>query len=360
MRLRVSCLAVCGGLLLAACSAPAQDIPPLTAEESAAAAADYQQYCSLCHGADRQGFVNDNAPSLRSKSLYHTRFPEFILFTIAYGRRGTPMGGFFDEVGGPMNNEEIYRLTRWLREQVGVESVDYPAEHVAGDVQRGRQVFKDQCAQCHGENGEGGKGPAIANPAFLALATDAFLRYTIQHGRDGTEMAAFGEMLPAADIDAVTAFLRSRETAWTFEKPVLAPPPKPGEYVLNPEGAPPDFPLDQGLYVKSKDLDQALREKRRMVILDARVASMWQIGHIEGAVPVPYYYKEFDRLAAELPQDGTWIVSYCECPRSAAESVTKKLRAAGFANTAVLWEGIQGWISLGYPVAAGAVQAATE
>jgi cytochrome c oxidase cbb3-type subunit 3 len=53
-------------------------------------------------------------------------------------------------------------------------------------------------------------------------------------------------------------------------------------------------------------------------------------------------------------------VSYCECPRAAAESVTRKLRAAGFQNTAVLYEGIQGWIALGYPVFVGRVTAQVE
>ena len=47
----------------------------LSADESAAAAADYQKYCSLCHGAERQGYVNDHAPSLRSESLIRSGFP---------------------------------------------------------------------------------------------------------------------------------------------------------------------------------------------------------------------------------------------------------------------------------------------
>ena len=63
--------------------------------------------------------------------------------------------------------------------------------------------------------------------------------------------------------------------------------------------------------------------------------------------------KDIAGLARDLPADGTWIVVYCECPRAAAESVTRKLRAAGFANTAVLWEGINGWVALGYPVFSG-------
>ena len=33
--------------------------------------------------------------------------------------------------------------------------------------------------------------------------------------------------------------------------------------------------------------------------------------------------------------------------------VVRKLREAGVPNTAVLWEGIQGWVSLGYPVVQG-------
>ncbi|MCW8873244.1 c-type cytochrome [Pseudomonadota bacterium] len=346
-------LIVCCGLLLAVSQLDAFEAPPLTPGEAAAAANDYQRYCALCHGADRQGGVNDHAPSLRSETLLRTGFPEFILFTIAYGRRGTPMGAYFEEVGGPMNNDELYRLTRWLKEQVDVESIDLPAEPIRGDLQRGQQVYTERCATCHGAEGEGVSAPAVGNPALLALASDAFMRYTIEHGRDGTEMIAWGEVLPAADIDAVTAFLRSRETHWELTKPVLQPPPKVGQYVLNPDAPAPEFQLKDGLYVMAEELNRALQEKRRIVVLDTRVTSMWQIAHIEGAVPIPYYHDGIAGLTEDLPTDGAWIVAYCECPRAAAESVTRKLRAAGFQNTAVLYEGIQGWISLGYPVFVG-------
>ena len=77
--------------LLTAASLHAADPFVLSAGERAAAAADYQTYCALCHGADRQGYVNDNAPSLRSESLLRSGFPWPILNTIAYGRRGRPM-----------------------------------------------------------------------------------------------------------------------------------------------------------------------------------------------------------------------------------------------------------------------------
>jgi len=344
---------LCCSLLLAAAGSEAFEAPPLTSDEATAAAADYQKYCALCHGADRQGGVNDHAPSLRSRTLLHTGFPEFILFTIAYGRRGTPMGAYFEEVGGPMDNDALYRLTRWLKEQVEVESIDLPTDPIRGDVNRGQQIYADKCATCHGAEGEGVTAPAIGNPALLALASDAFLRYTIEHGRDGTEMIAWGQLLSSADLDAVTAFLRSRETHWEHTRPVLRPPPTPDQYILNPGAPTPGFELREGLYVSAADLDRALREKQRLVVLDTRVTSMWQIAHIEGAVPIPYYHDGIAGLTAYLPTDGTWIVSYCECPRAAAESVTRKLRDAGFTHTAVLYEGIQGWIALGYPVSVG-------
>ena len=342
-----------GFALLAATAVHADDPFVLSAAERTAAAADYQTYCALCHGAERQGHVNDHAPSLRSESLLRSGFPWPILNAIAYGRRGTPMGAYFDEVGGPLDRDRLYRLVRWLGEMVDVDPLDLPLDPVAGDVELGRETYAAHCVECHGANGEGVTGPAIGNPAMLALTPDAFLRYAIENGRDGTPMPAFGATLSAAEIDGLTAFLRSRATGWSLEKPVLRSPPAPADYVLNPAGEAPEFALQDGRYVLAADLKRALEEKRRMVLLDTRVMSMWQLAHIEGAVPIPYYSGDFEGIADAMPDDGTWIVSYCECPRAAAESVERKLRARGFRHTAVLWEGIGGWVSLGYPVSLG-------
>ena len=93
----------------------------------------------------------------------------------------------------------------------------------------------------------------------------------------------------------------------------------------------------------------------RMVLLDTRALPLWQMANIEGSVPMPYYYDrgDFDALADDLPNDGTLIVTYCECPRAAADYVNRKLAERGFENLAVLYEGIQGWITLGYPVVRG-------
>lgn len=332
----------------------AANTPETGGEDDAVAAANYQKYCALCHGAERQGHVNDDAPSLRSKSLMSVGFDERLM-AVSYGRRGTAMGGFLDEVGGPMGEDEIAQLMEWLQRQSGVEAVVLPLEPILGDIELGKEIYAEVCAACHGENGEGDIGTALGNPVMLSLTSDAFLRYAIENGRDGTDMPSFRDVLEPDQIDAVTAFLRSRATGWAVEKPVLRTPPSVGNYVVNPNSPGPEFPLKDGLYVLAKDLHGALQNRRRMVLLDTRVTSMWQMAHIEGSVPVPYYYELYDSLVADLPSDGTWIVTYCECPRAAAEDVSHELRDRGFKNTVVLWEGIQGWVSLGYPVSRGEV-----
>ncbi len=336
---------------------------PLSEAEAQAAAEDYARYCALCHGADRQGYANDHAPSMRSKSLFAPGNNLMIFRSIAYGRPGTPMGAYREESGGPMSNADIIRLMNWLYEQVGTdprfdengERVRIPYDRVAGDAALGAQIYARECAQCHGLNGEGGIGTALGNPVTLVFAPDQFLRAAIANGRDGTPMIAFKDRLSTEEIDGVTAFLRSKATGWNVEQPVVRRPPAPEDYVLNPDGPDPEFELDDGLYVLSADLKAALDAKSRLTLLDTRVTSWWQMGHIEGAIPIPYY-SEFDEVADHLPDDGTWIVAYCECPRAAAESVVRQLRGRGFENTAVLWEGVQGWAALGYPIVLGEVE----
>lgn len=344
-------------LLFVTAIANAAELPQLTDEQTAAAAADYQQYCALCHGEDRQGHVNDHAPSLKSQSLFEVGLMARYMAT-AYGRPGTPMAGFSDEIGGPMPDAQIRRLMLWLQEQSGVELRQLPAHTISGDVDLGAGLYARECAECHGESGEGGTGTALGNAAMLSVTSDPFIRHAIENGRQETEMKAFGEVLSAEEIDALTAYVRSRASGWELETPIFRTPPPPDEYVLNADGDAPEWTLRDGLYVMAADLLQAMQEKRRMVLLDTRNMSMWQMAHIEGSVPLPYYRKDIDELAKDLPRDGTWIVTYCECPRAAAEYVNRKLVAMGFENTAILWEGAFGWVGLGYPVSRGETTAA--
>jgi len=323
----------------------------LTAEETRVAADQYQRYCSLCHGADRQGYVNDHAPSLRSKSLFRSGVPHEVLRPIQYGREGTAMGGYLNEVGGPLTLDETWNLTYWLFWQADTERVRITKELVKGDAGRGAALYAENCTDCHGAGGEGVNAPALGNPSALSHNSDEFIRYAIREGRDGTPMEPWKDKLSSDDIDNLTAFLRSRASGWEQSRVALRAVPTPDQYVINKGGTDPNFDLQDGLYVSAEDLLQALNEKKRMVLLDTRVTSVWQRVHIEGAVPMPYY-SDFDAIVDDLPKD-VQIVAYCSCPRAAADDVVRRLRSRGFTRTATMYEGIFGWMNMGYPVING-------
>ena len=318
----------------------------------------YQRYCALCHGVEREGYANDNAPSLRTRTLYASG-PIVPFMATAYGRPGTAMGPYLDELDGPLTTEQVQELTMWLSAQAGVPPSAPSTDGlvpVIGDIDLGRQLYHEKCAECHGANGEGGQevpGTALGNPAMLAMTPDAFLRLAIVEGREGTPMPPFKDEMSSTEIDAVTAFLRSRAEGWQAQR-IPSTPPTPGEYVRNPNGQHARFELMQGRYVSAVELYEAVRDDQKLVLLDTRVPHFWAMAHIEGSIPIPYY-SDFDSIVDDLPNDGTWIVAYCECPRAAADTVIDELRKRGFANTAVLWEGYGGWAALGYPIAVGRV-----
>ncbi|KAA9134154.1 c-type cytochrome [Marinihelvus fidelis] len=324
--------------------------PPrqLTAEQAATAAANYQQYCALCHGDDRQGHVNDHAPSLRSQSLFESGVPHAILRPLSYGREGTPMGGYLDEVGGPLTLDEAWDLTYWLFWESGAERVKLSEDPVPGDITRGAAVYRQHCADCHGVDGEGVTAPALANPSALAHNKDEFIRYAIEKGRQDTPMPAFEGVLAAADIDNVTAYIRSLAKDPAGERPALRALPTPDQYVLNPDQPDPEFELRDGRYVTAPELHAAMVAKKRLVLLDTRVTSVWQRAHIEGAVPFPYY-TDLAAKVETLPRDAQ-IVAYCSCPRAAADYIIDQLAGLGYTRTAVLYEGIFGWMNQGFPV----------
>lgn len=336
-----------------------ETLPPprkLTEEQAKVAADNYQKYCALCHGEDRQGHVNDHAPSLRSKSLMESGVAHQILRPMSYGRNGTAMGGYLDEVGGPMTLAETWDLTYWLFEQAGVERLKFSTNPVTGDIKKGEKTYLENCTTCHGVNGEGVTAPALGNQSALAHNTDEFIRHAIRNGRQDTPMPAFKDKLPAEDIDNITAFLRSKALGWKDEKPILKALPKPEEYVFNPEGDDPNFDLTEDNYVSSEELFAALEAKNRMVLIDTRVTSVWQNAHIEGSIPFPYYTDtDIIKTVAGIPKD-VQIVAYCSCPRAAADYTIKKLENLGYTRTAVLYEGIFGWMNQGFPVMRGNIK----
>src|ERR1700757_1163749 len=74
-------------------------------------------------------------------------------------------------------------------------------------------LYGQNCAGCHGEDGKGGAGIALANPVFLAIADDDVIRRVASNGVPGTPMPAFaqsaGGMLTEKQIAAIVSGIRS-------------------------------------------------------------------------------------------------------------------------------------------------------
>jgi mono/diheme cytochrome c family protein/rhodanese-related sulfurtransferase len=320
----------------------------------AEAATLYAKYCALCHGENREGYAADHAPSLRSHSLLATsQNTNFMRYTIQYGRANTAMAGYMNRQGGPMEYIEIELLLKWLYEMAEVdEPVTLSREPVLGDIELGATVYNENCAVCHGKNGEGISAPALGNPMLLATATDHFLRYAIAEGRDGTPMIAFKDSLSDEKIDGLTAFLRSRASGWDIPQLDTVTIPSPENYVLNPENKAPNFDLRDNRYVSAEQVNQAFQDSLRMIILDARSEVAWRQMHIPGSIPVPYY-EDPENFVNDIPNDGTQIVIYCACPHAASGRVMNTLRRHGFDKTAIIDEGILVWAQMGFPVRNG-------
>lgn len=324
----------------------------LNKDEMAKADAMYQQYCSLCHGKEREGYKADHAPSLKSQSMLSTAYPQLLFDSISWGRVNSAMDGYSQDAGGPLSDSDIILLIRWLAQKENISPVELEQTSISGDSSKGKTLYASNCSSCHGDQGQGVTAPAIADQLFLSSATDSYIKYAIVHGREGTPMQSFRELLGDEDINDLVAYLRSQASGWMPTPIELAEWPSPEQYVINPTGDQPTFNLREGRYVPAKEVVNAMEEKKRLIVLDTRPGSAWQRIHIPGAVPMPYY-RDKSRIAENLPNDGTWIVAYCACPHAASDSVINHLRSLGYKNTAVIDEGILKWIEMGMPVVAG-------
>lgn len=75
-------------------------------------------------------------------------------------------------------------------------------------------LYGENCAGCHGKNGDNGSATNLANPEYEALIDDVSLRDVIANGEKGTLMPGFGSKaggpLTDAQIGAIVQGIRAR------------------------------------------------------------------------------------------------------------------------------------------------------
>lgn len=77
----------------------------------------------------------------------------------------------------------------------------------SGDVNLGEQVYADNCAGCHGDNGEGDTGPRLGDGAAVERYPDAENHRAVVANGLGS-MPAWEGTLSDEEIDAVVAYER--------------------------------------------------------------------------------------------------------------------------------------------------------
>ena len=100
----------------------------------------------------------------------------------------------------------------WMAAKKGAAAADaaLAATELSVDelMARGEDVYNASCLACHGANGEGGLGNAIAGSAIAMGGLDSHLN-VIVNGVAGTAMQAFGAQLSDVDVAAVTTYQRN-------------------------------------------------------------------------------------------------------------------------------------------------------
>jgi cytochrome c oxidase cbb3-type subunit III len=109
-------------------------------------------------------------------------------------------------------------------------SPGYPGSPVARprDVVDFATLYGENCAACHGANGQNGPAIDLANPEYQALVDDATLRKWVSGGMPGTEMPAFaqsaGGMLTDAQVSSLIDGMRKRWSQPTVFAGLTPPP----------------------------------------------------------------------------------------------------------------------------------------
>lgn len=150
--------------------------------------------CAQCHGSDAGGAKG--FPNLTDGDWLYGGSPENIKTTIVNGRAGV-MPPF-----PQLDSKQIVDVANYVRSLSGL-----PADDLK--VARGAEVFKANCAACHGPEGKGNialGAPNLTDKTWLYGGSEATIIETVTKGRMA-QMPAQDKVLSPEKIQLLTAYV---------------------------------------------------------------------------------------------------------------------------------------------------------
>jgi mono/diheme cytochrome c family protein len=184
--------------------------PPLADGEAL-----YAQFCWGCHDeavvGDTDPILGKELPAVRNPHYLSRISDEALALIIRRGRPGTEMPAWHEDAGG-LRGDEIQAIVGYLAESRETVSTETFVSLEPRDVEAGAELFAENCAMCHGEDGRGDVAPGLADSVFQEVYDDRLLGLTIRDGIENTEMPPFGELgLSDQDISDIIAHIRTLE-----------------------------------------------------------------------------------------------------------------------------------------------------
>lgn len=188
---------------------PAGKEAPKAVGDAAKGKALFLKNCAECHGDSGEGRKKEEAPAVGNSEFLVVASDQFLMNAILKGRANTKMKGL-EGKGTEADAKDVIAFLRTFQKEPSLKLDEKPL--AGGNPTRGATLFEANCTQCHGEKGEGKKGPALNNKGFLADAPDMYLYKTITQGRKGTPMDPMlkekGGKLSQRDVLDLISFIR--------------------------------------------------------------------------------------------------------------------------------------------------------
>ena len=167
-------------------------VAPASPPDATAGQEIFAQNCVACHGQDGKGVVQ-GTPDFTSPEYARNAIPAVLFEVITNGKGAMPAwGGVLDE------------QQRW---DVLFYELDFGVTNEM--VARGKEVFAQNCAACHGQDGTGvvEGTPDFTDPAFWASRSMAQEFEIVTNGKGA--MPAWGAVLSEDDRWAAVSYIRT-------------------------------------------------------------------------------------------------------------------------------------------------------